>query len=126
MKGRQRRPFNFTYEVCEICFDLQQQIYLSCNTKDNWAAFSVMKGRVLFQSTQEQYNIDAVNRLVANAAPARSDIPAELGAQAIRLEDEVLIPKFQALLAGEITPEDMFAAVKEAAYEVFGEENCAK
>ncbi len=57
-------------------------------------------------------------------AEARPDIPADLGAKAIKIEDEVILPKFQGLLAGEITPEEMHEAIKKAAVEAFGEEGC--
>ncbi|WP_425414606.1 ABC transporter substrate-binding protein [Paenibacillus harenae] len=67
-------------------------------------------------------NAAASQRLQSIASPARPDIPAELGAEAIKLEDEVIIPKFQALLADEITPEDMFKVLKEAAVKAFGED----
>ncbi|MGG1311102.1 ABC transporter substrate-binding protein [Cohnella laeviribosi] len=67
-------------------------------------------------------NVAAVEVLLSHAAPARPDIPVELGAKAIKLEDEVIIPKFQALLANEITPEDMYAAVKNAAIKEFGQD----
>lgn len=77
-------------------------------------------------TTQEEYNRNAVLRLIENAAPARPDIPAELGAASIKIQDEVMIPKLQALLSGEITPEAMFEAVKDAAYETFGEDGCVK
>ncbi|CAM3860155.1 extracellular solute-binding protein [Cohnella lubricantis] len=65
-------------------------------------------------------NMAAVDVLQAHAAPARPDIPADLGAKVIKLEDEVIVPKFQALLAGETTPEEMYEAVKKAAIEEFG------
>lgn len=67
-------------------------------------------------------NQAASERLVANAAPARPDIPTDLGAKAIKIEDEVIVPKFQALLANEITPQEMYDAVKAAAIEAFGED----
>lgn len=71
-------------------------------------------------------NEAAVKVLLSHAAPARPDIPVELGAKAIKLENEVIIPKLQALLAGEIKPEDMFEAVKSAAVETFGEDGVVK
>lgn len=66
-------------------------------------------------------NATASQRLQSIAAPARPDIPAKLGAEAIKLEDSVIVPKFQALLANEITPEKMYEEVKKAAIKVFGE-----
>lgn len=67
-------------------------------------------------------NAAASQRLQSIASPARPDIPATLGAEAIKLEDSVLVPKFQALLANEITPENMFDEVKKAAIKAFGED----
>ncbi|MBM7566843.1 ABC transporter substrate-binding protein [Paenibacillus sacheonensis] len=71
-------------------------------------------------------NVAAVGVLLSHAAPARPDIPVELGAKAIKLEDEVIVPKLQALLAGEISPEDMYDAVKKAAIDTFGEDGVVK
>lgn len=71
-------------------------------------------------------NVAAVENLLKIAAPARPDIPTELGAKAIKIEDEVIIPKLQALLSNEITPDDMYKAVKEAAIKAFGEDGIVK
>ena len=67
-------------------------------------------------------NAKAMELLTSQAAEARPDIPAEMTAQATRLMDEVIVPKFQALLAGETTPEEMYEAVKSAAIDTFGED----
>lgn len=69
-------------------------------------------------------NTKAVENLTTQVAEARPDIPAELGAKAIKIEDEVLLPKFQGLLAGEVTPEEMYKAIVDAAHESFGEDGC--
>ena len=61
-------------------------------------------------------------REISIAAPARPDIPTDLGAKAIKIEDEVMVPKLQALLANEITPQQMYDAVKAAAVEAFGQD----
>ncbi|MCR8643634.1 extracellular solute-binding protein [Paenibacillus sp. N1-5-1-14] len=71
-------------------------------------------------------NIAAVDNMLKNATPSRSDIPTELAAKAIKLETEVIVPKFQAVLAGELKPEDMFEAVKAAAIKAFGEDGIVK
>lgn len=75
---------------------------------------------------KNENNTAAVEKLVTQVAPARPDIPADLGSEAIKIEDEVIVPKFQGLLAGEVTPEEMYNAICEAAYEVFGEEGCVQ
>jgi len=72
------------------------------------------------ESTRNPDNVMAVEKMLEHAAPARPDIPVELGAKAIKVENEVVIPKLQALLAGEISPEDMYEAVKKAAIDTFG------
>lgn len=71
-------------------------------------------------------NIAAVDVLLSHATPARPDIPTELGAAAIKLQDTVIVPKLQALLADEITPEAMYDAVKTAAIKAFGEDGVIK
>ncbi|WP_106767853.1 ABC transporter substrate-binding protein [Paenibacillus faecalis] len=71
-------------------------------------------------------NVAAVETLLSQATPARPDIPTDLAAKAIKLEDEVIIPKLQALLAGETTPEEMYEAVKSAAVQAFGEDGIVK
>lgn len=71
-------------------------------------------------------NVTAVENMLKIAAPARPDIPTDLGAKAIKIEDEVIVPKFQALLANEITPEQMYKAIKEAAIAAFGEDGIVK
>lgn len=71
-------------------------------------------------------NVAAVETLLSQATPARTDIPTDLGAKSIKLEDEVMIPKLQALIAGEITPEQMYDAVKTAAVDAFGEDGIVK
>lgn len=76
-------------------------------------------------------NIDPDNAattaaLVKQAVEARPDIPTELGDKNIQLENEVIVPKFQALLAGEITPEQMYDAVKAAAIQKFGDNGIVK
>ncbi len=65
-------------------------------------------------------NAAAMATLTAQAAEPRPDIPAELSAKSSRMMDEVVVPKFQALLAGEVTPEAMYDAVKAAAVDTFG------
>lgn len=71
-------------------------------------------------------NVEAVQTMLSHAAPARPDIPVELGAKATKIETEVIVPKLQALLANEISPDDMYKAVKDAAVEAFGEDGIVK
>ena len=45
-------------------------------------------------------------------------------ATAKKLMDEQIVPKFQLLLAGEATAQEVYDHICEAAYDAFGEENC--
>lgn len=74
------------------------------------------------ETDRDPDNEAAVQVLLSNAAPARPDIPTDLGAEAIKMENEVIIPKLQALLADEISPEEMYEAVKSAAIKSFGDD----
>jgi len=65
-------------------------------------------------------NLAADAWMMSKAVPARTDIPTELSAQALKIETEVIVPKLQALLANEITPQEMYDAVKDAAVKAFG------
>lgn len=65
-------------------------------------------------------NLAADAWMMSKAVPARTDIPTELAAEALKIETEVIVPKLQALLANEITPQQMYDAVKDAAVKSFG------
>lgn len=96
---------------------------------DLFAAHITKSGRKAAESMKSDRNPDniaAVDKMLEHAAPARPDIPVELGAKAIKIENEVVVPKLQALLANEITPEEMYEAVKQAAIETFGEDGVVK
>lgn len=67
-------------------------------------------------------NQSADEVMLTQAAPNRTDIPTEKAAEAIKIETEVIVPKLQALLANEITPQEMYDAVKAAAIKSFGED----
>jgi multiple sugar transport system substrate-binding protein len=71
-------------------------------------------------------NLALQNKLLQEAAPARPDIPIELSAKANKLMNEVIVPRFQALLSNEITPQQMYDDVKNAAIQAFGEDGIVK
>ena len=97
-----------------------QELYISPICKSGEEAFASLPP----MEGKNENNTNAVKNLATQVAEARPDIPADLGAKAIKIEDEVILPKFQGLLAGEITPEEMHEAIKKAAVEAFGEEGC--
>lgn len=97
-----------------------QELYISpiCKSgEDAFASLTPIEGK-------NEKNTAAVKNLATQVAKARPDIPADLGAKAIKIEDEVILPKFQGLLAGEVTPQEMYDAIKKAAVEAFGEDGC--
>lgn len=94
------------------------ELYLSGLSESARTAMAEIENEV----PRDENNANAMALLTEQAAPARPDIPAEKTAQATRLMDEVIVPKFQALLAGETTPEEMYEAVCQAAIETFGED----
>lgn len=73
---------------------------------------------------KNEANTACVENLTTQVAQARPDIPAELSAKAIKIEDEVIVPKFQGLLSGEVSPEEMYQAIVDAGHEAFGEDGC--
>ena len=94
------------------------ELYLSGLSESSRTAMAAIENTV----PRSEDNAKAMELLTSQAAKPRPDIPAEMTAQATRLMDEVIVPKFQALLAGETTPEEMYEAVKSAAIDTFGED----
>lgn len=94
------------------------ELYLSGLSESSRTAMAAIENTV----PRSEDNAKAMELLTSQAAEARPDIPAEMTAQATRLMDEVIVPKFQALLADETTPEEMYEAVKSAAIDTFGED----
>lgn len=94
------------------------ELFLSGLSNSARAAMDAIENEV----PRSPENAEAMALLTAQAAEARPDIPAELSAKATRLMDEVVVPKFQSLLANETTPEEMYEAVKSSAIDVFGED----
>lgn len=98
------------------------ELYLSGLSKSAREAMTKINNEV----PRSAENAAAMQTLTAQAAEARPDIPADLGAKHSRLMDEVIVPKFQALLANELTPDKMYEEVKKAAIETFGEDGVVK
>ena len=94
------------------------ELYLSALSDSSREAMALIEN----ETPRSAENAAALATLTAQVAQPRPDIPAELSAAHTRLMDEVIVPKFQALLANEITPEQMYEAVKEAAIATFGED----
>lgn len=54
-----------------------------------------------------------------------SGVSAEQSTNARQLRDEVIVPKFQALLAGEATAQQVYDAICQEAVKLFGADGCA-
>lgn len=104
----------------KVAAETNNDLFVSHITKSAKEAAKSMKVE------RNQDNVTAVENLIKNASEARPDIPADKGAKAIKLENEVIVPKFQALLANEITPQQMYDAVKQAAVQAFGDDGIVK
>ena len=83
---------------------------------------SARNAEVLEVYPRSEENLKADEIMMSKAVAARTDIPTELAAEAIKIETEVIVPKLQALLADEISPQEMYDAVKAAAIKSFGED----
>ena len=69
-------------------------------------------------------NLATAERCIAMVQAPPEGITAEMSATAKKLLDEQIVPKFQSLLAGEITAQEAYDHIVEAAQEAFGAENC--
>lgn len=124
-RGKKEPTAEHKANVVKAAYFLASGQVAATTNNDLFAAHISKSGREAAESMTIERNPDnvaAVETLLSHANPARPDIPVELGAKAIKMEDEVIIPKLQALLADEITPEEMYEAVKAAAIKNFGED----
>ncbi len=71
-------------------------------------------------------NLATAGRCIALVQAPPEGVTAEMSATAKKLMDEQIVPKFQALLAGEITAQEAYDHIVEAAHDAFGAENCAE
>lgn len=99
-----------------IAANYSNELFLSPITE------SARNAEVLEEYPRNEDNLKADQAMMDKAVAARTDIPTELAAEAIKIETEVIVPKLQALLADEITPQEMYDAVKAAAVKSFGED----
>ncbi|NGP58012.1 extracellular solute-binding protein [Paenibacillus thiaminolyticus] len=124
-RGKQEPTPEHKANVVKAAYFLASGKVAATTNNDLFAAHITESGRKAAESMpidRSEDNKAAVETLLKQATPARPDIPTELGAKAIKLEDEVIVPKLQALIANEISPEQMYDAVKSAAIAAFGED----
>lgn len=99
--------------TCQECYNIP----ICATGREAYEALPEIEGR-------SEDNIAAVEYLSSHISPARPDILPEKLAEAQKIQDEVIIPKFQGLLSGEVTAQEMHKAICDAAFEVFGEAEC--
>ena len=93
------------------------ELYLDPVCQSGRDALTVEEGR-------DQANLDTTARLIAlvNAPPA--GVTAEMNATAETMLNEHIVPKVQSLLAGEMSAQEVYDYIVEAAHSEFGAENC--
>ncbi|MCU6708624.1 extracellular solute-binding protein [Paenibacillus sp. J5C_2022] len=128
-RGKKEPTEEHKANIVKAAYFLASGEVAATTNNDLFAAHITDSGRKAAESMETNRNpanVAAVEAMLKHAAPARPDIPVDLGAKAIKIENEVVVPKLQALLANEITPEEMYDAVKKAAIEAFGEDGVVK
>ncbi|HIT33955.1 MAG TPA: extracellular solute-binding protein [Candidatus Faecousia intestinigallinarum] len=79
---------------------------------------------LVLEEGRDQANLDTASRCMSLVVAPPSGVTAEMTATAQSLMNEVIVPKFQLLLAGETTAEEVYQEIVEAGIDAFGEENC--
>lgn len=79
---------------------------------------------LVLQEGRDQDNLDTAARCIGMVEAPPAGVTAEMTATAKKLMDEQIVPKFQLLLAGEATAQEVYDHICEAAFDAFGEENC--
>ena len=73
---------------------------------------------------QDPRNAAASTRCIGTVKAPPTGVTSEQAANAKTLMDEVIVPKFQALLAGEVSADAMYDEVCQKAVELFGADGC--
>ena len=79
---------------------------------------------LVLEEGRDADNLATAARCIAMVQAPPEGVTTEMTATAKKLMDEQIVPKFQALLAGEITAQDAYDHIVEAAQAAFGADNC--
>ena len=79
---------------------------------------------LVLEEGRDPQNLATAGRCIAMVEAPPAGITAEMTATAKKMMDEQIVPKFQLLLAGEATAQEVYDHICEAAYAMFGAENC--
>lgn len=85
----------------------------------------VVEAQASYELDQSEANAKASEREIGLVVAPPSGITAEMSSNATTIMNEVVVPKFQSLLAGETTAQEVYDAICTEAKNLFGEENCA-
>lgn len=75
---------------------------------------------------RDAQNLATAGRCIAMVQAPPTNITSELSAAASQLMSELIVPKFQLLLSGEATAQEVYEAICDGAYASFGEDGCIK
>lgn len=98
---------------------VDNELYLSCVCESGRAA------QASYELDQSEANAKATEREIGLVVAPPAGITAEMSSNATTIMNEVVAPKFQSLLAGEATAQEVYDAICTEAKNLFGEENCA-
>lgn len=82
------------------------------------------EAQAAMEVSQSESNAAATARSISLVVAPPTGVTAEQSANASTLMNEVIVPKFQSLLAGEITAQAMYEAVCSEAFALLGEDAC--
>lgn len=94
------------------------ECYLSCVCETGREAQASM------ELDQSPANAASAARAVSMVAAPPTGVTSEQASNANTMMDEVLVPKLQALIAGEISADAMFQAICDEAFNLFGQDGC--
>lgn len=69
-------------------------------------------------------NVTCATRLISEVVAPPSGITADMSANATTIMNETIVPKFQSLLAGECTAQQMYDEIVSKANDAFGKDQC--
>ena len=79
---------------------------------------------LVLEEGRDANNLATAGRCIGMVQAPPAGVTAEMNAIALQIRDEQIIPKFQLLLAGEATAQEVYDHICEAAYAAFGQDNC--
>ncbi len=94
-------------------------LYLDSVCQSGREAIELAEGR-------DAQNLATAGRCIAMVQAPPTNVTSELTAAASQMMSEQIVPKFQLLLAGEATAQEVYDHICKAAYAAFGEDGCVK